>query len=153
MADALVKALVTVGGAGYVPKAPGTVGSLAGVAAAMAADPWVSGWPLLVMLAGGMLLTVPVMTQAERIFGRTDPSQVVLDEFWAMWAVFAACPIASRSPGHVAAAFVLFRAFDIMKPPPCRWLDRAPGGWGILLDDLGAAAYVCLILCASILLP
>jgi phosphatidylglycerophosphatase A len=47
--------------------------------------------------------------------------------------------------GWLALAFVLFRAFDVLKPWPCRWLERLPGGWGIMLDDVAAGVWALVV--------
>ena len=141
----LVNALATVGGLGYAPIAPGTAGSLAGLVLGVwgprAPASALLGWSVL-----GFLLGVTVSTAAERLIGTHDPSAVVIDEAWAMWVILLASPSVVSSGVGAAVAFVLFRAFDVVKPPPLRWMSRAPGGWGIMLDDLGAAAYTILIL-------
>ena len=138
----LVKALATVGGLGYAPIAPGTAGSLAGLLLGVL-GPRAPGAALLVWVAAGFLIGVAASTAAERLWGTIDPSAVVIDEAWAMWAIMLSTPPVVSSGPMAAVAFVLFRA---LKPPPLRWVSRAPGGWGIMLDDLGAAAYTILIL-------
>ena len=60
-----------------------------------------------------------------------------------MWAVTSAVPLVSEVAWLAVIAFVLFRAFDIAKPPPLPRLARYAGGWGIMLDDLGASIYTC----------
>jgi phosphatidylglycerophosphatase A len=140
-----VKALATVGGLGYAPIAPGTAGSLAGLVLGVW-GPREPGAVLLGWVVGGFLLGVTVSTAAERLIGTHDPSAVVIDEAWAMWVIMLSIPPVVSSGFVAAVAFVLFRAFDVVKPPPLRWMSRAPGGWGIMLDDLGAAAYTILLL-------
>ena len=66
---------------------------------------------------------------------------MVLDEVAGQWIALAAA--APRWPLWLAA-FVLFRAFDIVKPPPARQLDRIPGGFGIMMDDVAAGVYAML---------
>jgi phosphatidylglycerophosphatase A len=94
-----------------------------------------------VSLAVAFLVSVVVSTAAERLFAAHDPLCVVIDEVWGMWAVMTAVPLVCQVPWLAALAFGLFRVFDIAKPPPLKWLARAPGGLGIVLDDAGAAAY------------
>ncbi len=136
---------LTVGWVGYCPWAPGTFGSLVGLLLALAAY---RGLPLPVaregMIAAGLLLfcgvTLLYADGAEALFGRKDPPQVVSDEVAGMLLSVLLLP--ALDPRWQAAAlgagFLLFRLFDIVKPPPLRSLERLPGGWGILLDDLGA---------------
>ena len=75
-----------------------------------------------------------------------DPGWFVLDEAAGVWLAAAALPQPTWT--GLAAAFALFRVFDIFKPPPVRALERAGGGWGIVLDDLMAGVYALLILLA-----
>ena len=145
----LAKFLATVGGLGYVPLAPGTAGSLAGLILGLL-WPAPASWLIrTILLVGGFLLGVFVSTITERALKIHDPGCVVIDEAWAMWALMWLMPAANaRSPWFFVIAFVLFRVFDIAKPPPLTWLAKFPRGWGIMLDDLGAAAYTCLLLWA-----
>ncbi|MBI2885297.1 MAG: phosphatidylglycerophosphatase A [Candidatus Omnitrophica bacterium] len=146
----LVKLAATAGGLGYSPIAPGTVGSVLGVALAWVTRDWPAPWALGVWLAA-CAASIPIATRAERAFGRLDPSAIVLDEVVAMWGIGVCYPLSIRSGwGIAAAAFLLFRAFDIVKPPPLRRLARLPGGWGVVFDDLGAAVYTGLILWAAV---
>ncbi|RMG87433.1 MAG: phosphatidylglycerophosphatase A, partial [Candidatus Dadabacteria bacterium] len=74
--------------------------------------------------------------RAARSAGVHDPPWIVLDEVLGLWAALLGL---AAGVGVVAAGVVAFRAFDILKPPPIRWIDRrVGGGWGILLDDLAA---------------
>lgn len=70
-----------------------------------------------------------------------DPQIVVLDEIVAVMFVQAWFPV---TVGYVLSGFFWFRVFDILKPPPARQLERLPGGWGIVSDDLAAAVYAAL---------
>ena len=89
-----------------------------------------------------------VIEWAERAFGRKDPPQVVSDEVAGLLLSVLLLPEPRVGCAWVslAAGFLLFRLFDIWKPPPLRDWQRLPGGWGILLDDLGAGllANACL---------
>ena len=76
--------------------------------------------------------------------GVKDPRFVVIDEIAAQWLVLLAAPL---DPRAYAAAFLLFRVFDILKPWPIRWIERrVPGGLGIMVDDIGAAIYAVVLL-------
>lgn len=134
-----------VGGLGRIPGAPGTAGSAAGLLMGLmwfpqpfAACAWLGAW----------LIGVAASERVEHDLNRHDPSCVVIDEFTGMWLVLLATPQMRHMPWLLAAAFGLFRLFDILKPPPLKWLARAPRGWGIMLDDVGAAAYTVIILWA-----
>jgi phosphatidylglycerophosphatase A len=73
-----------------------------------------------------------------------DPGYIVIDEVAAQFLVLAAAPLDWRA---YAAGFILFRVFDIWKPPPVRQVERAvPGGLGIMLDDVIAAIYALILL-------
>ena len=86
---------------------------------------------------------------AERHFGRTDPSQIVIDEVVGMWVTLFLNPVGW--PGAVGA-FLLFRLADIIKPFPADRLERLPGGLGVMADDAMAAVYANLVLRAALAL-
>ena len=141
----LASAIATVGGLGRLPAAPGTLGSVVGALLGW----WTAlqpSWLLrLGCVAAGVVIGVLASGAAARDRDAHDPADVVIDEVVGMWAVFAVMPQLIHTGWFALLAFGLFRAFDIFKPPPLKLLERLPGGWGILLDDLGAAAYTCLI--------
>jgi len=152
----IAKVIATVGFVGYVPVAPGTAGSLVGwlaglllVSAAAGAFP-ANPQALLAWMWGGLAacfgLGAAASQRVERDSGEHDPSAVVIDECVGMWAVMLACPFVVQVLWLAVAAFVLFRLFDVTKPPPLKWLSRRSGGWGIMLDDLGASGYTVLML-------
>jgi phosphatidylglycerophosphatase A len=101
---------------------------------------------LLLSLVVCFVVGVVASTQTERDLATHDPPCVVVDECWGMWAILVAAPLVSHVPVLAAIAFGLFRAFDIVKPPPLKRLAGLPAGWGIMADDLGAAAYSLLVL-------
>ncbi len=136
--------IATAGGAGYFPIAPGTAGSLVGVAVVVA----LGHLPLhraaaIAVLAGVSvaLLCVGVRAagEAEKLLGRTDPGQVVVDEVVGQMLTFLLLPHATWK--WLLGGFLLFRAFDIVKPFPARQAERISGGWGIMLDDVVAGVY------------
>lgn len=135
--------VATVFGAGYVPVAPGTAGSLvsAGLYLVLQPDrflPWVLCAFFLVLGYWG--------SYAGRKRWGGDPSRVVIDEFAGCWISCLAVPSGWGIAG-VAAAFVLFRIFDIFKPWPVSVFDRMKSAAGILLDDVAAG-----IMAASIVI-
>jgi len=144
--------LATVGGLGDVLPAPGTtVGSLAGAALYAAAA---ALWPAAVtpVALAGLALLLPLSVWAcgeeARRRGVDDPQPVVLDEVAGQWLAVAVVALArGRQPGlrDLAVAFLLFRVFDVLKPWPIRRLERLPGGWGIVADDLAAGAAAGLV--------
>jgi phosphatidylglycerophosphatase A len=145
-------------GAGMLPGAPGTWGSLATVIilypVLRAAGPDSSLWETI--LAGGLVvfsvLAVVIGNYAVEDFGRKDPGPFVLDEAAGICLTLLFLP--PRTGGGLlltlAVAFAAFRLFDVTKPPPARQLEKLPGGWGILFDDLAAAVYAN-ILCQIVL--
>jgi len=139
------RALWTFGGLGRVPFAPGTFGTLGALALALAAQvlapaaalPYLLGGAALVASAGCVLLG----PAAERALSRHDPSEFVLDEAAGFWLALVALPPHGNRWAILAGVFAAFRLFDIVKPWPAGRLQRLPGGWGILLDDLVAGIY------------
>ena len=139
--------LATVGGLGDVLPAPGTtVGSLAGAVVYWAAA---ATWPTAVAAVAfvGLALILPVSVWAcgaeARRRGIADPHPVVMDEVAGQWLTLAIVALVQHhQPGlrELASTFLLFRVFDVLKPWPIRRLERLPGGWGIVADDLAAGA-------------
>jgi len=131
-------------GAGYFPVAPGTAGSLVGLALVIALQQtsldaaWL-GISLAALAAVVFAVGVWAAGKAEKAFGRVDPGQVVIDEVMGQIITFLATPRISWA--GLIAGFILFRIFDIVKPFPARRCERFPGGWGIMLDDGVAGLY------------
>ena len=131
-------------GAGYGKPGPGTWGSAAAVLL-WAAYAWrlhPTPYALTVALVAGIVVSivlgVPAATIAARESGRKDPQFVVIDEVAGQWIALLGCPIEWR---HALICFVLFRLFDMTKPPPVRQLENLPEGWGIVFDDVAAGLY------------
>ena len=137
-------AVATFFGAGYGKPGPGTWGSVAAVLlwAAFAFTLHPSPLTLTLALTLGVVvataLGIPAATIVERESGRTDPGFVVIDEVIGQWIALLGSPVDWR---HGLIALVLFRLFDITKPFPVRRLERLPGGWGIIFDDVAAGLY------------
>ena len=130
-------------GLGLSPVAPGTVGSLLGVAIA-----WLTlnlGLYAQIATAIGLVLAgIWICDNSARRIGQHDPGGIVWDEIAAMYIVLLFAP--TTIPAWILA-FVLFRLFDIVKPWPIRDLDHSiGGGLGIMLDDLVAALYAAILL-------
>jgi phosphatidylglycerophosphatase A len=140
----LAKFIATSGGLGFAPIAPGTAGSLAGVVLGLLWTPEIGGWLPLAAVAVLFVIGVAVSTRVERDLQALDPSCIVIDETVAMWLILLAVPAASWQQAIIP--FLVFRLFDIVKPPPLKWMAKAPGGWGVMLDDIGAAVYTILVL-------
>ena len=132
-------AIATAGYSGFFPMAPGTVGSAVGLAVWALARAGGAGLASeLVVAAALLVIGAWAATRAERDLGTTDPGPVVIDEVMGMCVTMVAAPFTWPA---ALAGFFLFRAFDIVKPPPARQLERCHGGWGIMLDDLAAGVY------------
>lgn len=140
MGDRLKLALVSFGFLGCSPFAPGTVGTLGGVLVAwlLRDTAWFPLWVALVCL-GLYLATQPLGTWAERHAGRKDPGIFVVDE--VIGYLITVAWVRGPSPLALAVAFFTFRFFDIVKPWPCRKLEKIGGGHGILLDDVFAGLW------------
>ena len=141
--DRLLMFIATGAGSGYLPKAPGTWGTLVGLLL------W---WPLAGLSLTAYLATVAVLFivgvasagAAEKILDRGDPGVVVIDEIVGVLIALAAVPL---HPVAALAGFALFRLFDIAKPFPVGWVDRhLHGGLGIMRDDVVAGLYALLVL-------
>ena len=128
----------TCGYLGYVPVAPGTFGSAAGLAV-FAAVRW-SGSPALELAVIVLLFTVGVWSAsaAEKHFGGVDPAPVILDEVVGMLITLAFIPVTITG---AIVGFLLFRLFDVVKPWPANRLERLHGGLGIMADDAMAGVY------------
>jgi phosphatidylglycerophosphatase A len=129
-------------GSGYSPVAPGTAGSLVGVLLFLP----LAGlaWPTqLAATAALTLVGVFAAARVAHLVGRKDPGLVVVDEVAGQWITFVALPF---TPVTALAGFLLFRVADIVKPWPARDLERLPGGWGIMADDVAAGIYAQLLL-------
>jgi phosphatidylglycerophosphatase A len=136
-------------GSGYFPVAPGTAGSAVGLTLVIALRQAALGplrWAIGLAAFSGLLFVLGVWSagKAEKVFGRVDPRQVVIDEVVGQIITFLATPRVTWR-GFIAG-FILFRAFDIVKPFPARRAERFPGGWGIMLDDVVAGVYSLLAL-------
>jgi len=91
------------------------------------------------LLAGiAVLAGIPAATRVARASGLKDPQFVVIDEVAGQLITLIAAPITWQS---LLLGFILFRGFDIVKPPPVRHLERLPEGVGIVIDDVGAGLY------------
>jgi phosphatidylglycerophosphatase A len=133
-------------GCGYAPFAPGTAGSLAGLAIGIALHEGAGtgGWLFLLLAALVFAPAVWAATRTARAAGAKDPGIVVVDEVIGQWiALGGASPLNWKS---YAAAFLLFRLFDIWKPAPVRQLESLPEGLGIIADDVMAGCYAAVLL-------
>lgn len=158
-------AIATALGVGYIPRAPGTCGSIIGLAAAVAMT-WLGSRKLLViasmerpvsfwtieilpshleMLVAVLvaILGVVVANRVANYANAKDPQYVVIDEVSGQLLTFC-IPLTVFNWKSLILGFILFRVFDIWKPFPVRQAERLPGGWGIMADDWVAAIYAAL---------
>lgn len=98
---------------------------------------------ILALIFVVVAIGIPAATLEERGCGKHDPGHVVIDEVAGQLVTLIACPIVWQA---LLAGFILFRGFDILKPPPVRSLEKLPGGTGIVVDDLGAGIYALILL-------
>jgi len=164
-------------GVGYFPIAPGTMGSLVGVGiyillwrSAVRIDvgyldktyfggaytEWTSSfflmWTLPLFTIGLSLVGIWAASRAERLMGKKDPSEVVIDEVAGQLVTFMFVPAYFLHPLMIFIGFVLFRTFDIIKPYPIRRIEGLHGGLGIVGDDIAAGFYAGAVLALVALL-
>lgn len=131
-------------GSGLAPIAPGTFGSLFGWISFIVLEARVGPSGCAWLIGGGFIAGIWACQKTGRDLGAPDHGAMVWDEVIAMWSVLLFTP---QTLEWQAAGFVLFRFFDIVKPPPIRTIDRRwKGGLGVMWDDMVAAFYTLLIL-------
>lgn len=130
---AISKIMATVFFVGYVPFAPGTCGTLAGMLFIWLLKPSFL-WQLAILIAV-FIIGIKASGMAEKAFGEKDSKQIVIDEFAGYLCSIILLPL---TPAYMIAAFFLFRFFDILKPPPIRMFEKIGGGAGVMLDDVAA---------------
>jgi len=139
--------IATFFGAGRLHPGPGTWGSLATVLLWWLVTRWIApDWQTIsaIALAGlVVLIGIPAATQVARFSGLKDPQFVVIDEVAGQLIAFIGVPVSWKS---LLLGFILFRGFDIVKPPPVRQLEKLPEGFGIVIDDVGAGLYALAIM-------
>jgi phosphatidylglycerophosphatase A len=138
-----VKLFATWGGSGYAPIASGTFGTLAAIPLYICFSRLPLPLYLLTLLAF-FFFACWVSGKAEIIFNEKDSGKIVIDEVVGYLVTMTAIPFSWR---YIVAGFLLFRMFDIVKPPPARWFDRQlKNGYGVVLDDVAAGIYAWLCL-------
>jgi phosphatidylglycerophosphatase A len=144
--NACATVIATWFGCGYFPKAPGTAGSLAALAIAIALHLIAgSGRGALAILAAVLVLPgVWAAGVVAKRLGVIDPGIVVVDEVVGQWVTILG--VTAFNWKSWLGCFLLFRLFDIWKPPPVRQLESLPGGWGIMADDVMAGFYGALVI-------
>jgi phosphatidylglycerophosphatase A len=131
-------------GAGLAPVAPGTVGTLVAWPIAWLLDSYANTLGWLATIVAVAIVGAWAAGITARDLGVADHGSIVIDEIAAFLLVLF---FAAADPARQALAFVLFRFFDVVKPPPIRQVDRAmKGGIGVMADDFLAAGYTLLVL-------
>lgn len=138
--DFLKKIIATGFFLGYIPIAPATFSCVISIII------WyfLIEYKIIYITVATLLFIVGLLISNDltKVWGK-DPHKIVIDEYASLLLPLMFTP--SRLLPLVIT-FVLFRIFDIIKPPPLRKLEKLPGGWGIMLDDLGAAIYTTIII-------
>ncbi len=139
--------IATFGGIGRIKPGPGTWGSAGAVLLWCLVSRLIpvsyQAASLAALAVFVVAIGIPAATRVIRATGIKDPQFVVIDEVAGQWLTLIAAPITWKC---LLAGFILFRAFDIFKPPPIRTLERLPDGVGVVVDDLGAGVYAWVVL-------
>ena len=140
----LARWIATGFGSGFFPVAPGTAGSLVGLATWCVLPEMLRGTGVVALVFLGVAFLVGVLAsdRAEREFGH-DAGPIVVDEVVGQWISLAGLPL---TPLTLVAGFLLFRVFDVLKPFPAGRSQSLPGGLGIMTDDLFAGLWAQLVL-------
>ena len=137
----------TVFGIGRLRPGPGTWGSLAAVLIWLGLSRFIQPTWQTLALAGlavvAVAIGIPAATAAAQASGVKDPQFVVIDEVAGQWITLLFAPVSWKT---LLTGFILFRGFDIVKPPPVRQLEKLPGGTGIVLDDVSAGVYALAVM-------
>lgn len=146
LSDRLVVAIATGVYVGYLPPAPGTLGSLLGLLLLWPLKPGTVQVLVTLFLIG---VGIVVADRAARVIGGQDPPAIVIDE---IAGIAVATLLLPPQVQERVVAFVIFRLFDVIKPFPARQAERLPGGFGIVGDDLIAGLYTNLLVRVWLLL-
>jgi phosphatidylglycerophosphatase A len=130
-------------GAGLAPVAPGTWGTLLALPLFWVIEPELEATEFLLLLAALFGIGIWACETTGRAIGVRDHGGMVWDEIVAFLLVLFFVP---SHPAWQALAFLVFRLFDILKPPPIRYYERTfKNGFGVMLDDLVAAFYTLIV--------
>jgi phosphatidylglycerophosphatase A len=145
-----VRIIATFFGIGYLRPGPGTWASAVTLLLWWSIATHIAltlPWAVLLLVSCTTLVAIPAATRMARATGIKDPQFVVIDEVAGQLLTMIAVPVSWKS---LLLGFILFRGFDILKPPPIRLLERLPRGTGIVLDDLGAGLYALALMHLSL---
>jgi phosphatidylglycerophosphatase A len=139
-------AVATAGGAGFIPKVPGTAGSAVGVVVYLLIEQVHAGAYYLHVIIFFFIVGIWASARVERFWGH-DSQRIVIDEVVGQMITFGiAAGKYQLSAFDIALGFGLFRLFDILKPFPIRRLERFNHGIGVVADDVGAGVYALAVL-------
>ncbi|HUJ96407.1 MAG TPA: phosphatidylglycerophosphatase A [Terriglobales bacterium] len=134
-------------GIGRLRPGPGSWGSAATVLLwwllSHGIAPGIQPWAAISLAALAVAIGIPAATRVARASGVKDPQFVVIDEVAGQLIALIAIPVSWKS---LLLGFILFRGFDIVKPPPVRQLEQLPEGFGIVLDDVAAGIYALVVM-------
>jgi phosphatidylglycerophosphatase A len=134
---------------GYIPYASGTFGSLVGLAMYFIPS-FEKVYVIVPAIVVFFIIGVDAATRMERVYGH-DPASVVIDEIVGMWITLLMLP---KDKWYVMlVAFFIFRAADIVKPPPAKKFDTMHGGFAIMMDDVIAGIYANLAMRLILYVP
>ena len=140
-------------GSGLLRPGPGTWGTLLAwlLFVAIAPDGATDPATALIVVAVALAIGTWAAGRAAAMLGEADPGTIVVDEIVAFWLVLVMLPVGPHLLRWQALAFVLFRFFDIVKPPPIRQIDRRlKNAVGVMADDLVAALYTLLVIALAV---
>lgn len=137
----LLSTIATLGPIGYLP-APGTAGSLVAAILGVFITIYFGIMTLVVMIVIAALVSFPAIDAHHALTGKHDNKEIIIDEVVGQWLVFLAIPLPPLWGWNylllVGLAFILFRVFDILKPPPVSTAEELPGAAGVIADDVMA---------------
>lgn len=145
----------TLGPLGSMGRAPGTLGSIAGVFGYTLFFYPLPGLTYLLLLGALIYAAAGICEEGAHLLNAKDPGEIILDEFAAMPLCFIGLEGAMQKYPMwliLLAGLALFRFFDILKPLGIKYLQRFHGGWGIVVDDLAAALATAVVLHLGLLL-
>ncbi len=147
MAPLWAELVATFFGIGRLRPGPGTWASAATVVLWWLITRWIGAywqpWAAILLALLAVVIGIPAATFASRASGSKDPQWVVIDEVAGQFITLIAVPISWKS---LLLGFILFRGFDIVKPPPLRRLEQLREGMGIVVDDVGAGLYALVVM-------
>jgi phosphatidylglycerophosphatase A len=139
--------VATVFGVGRIRPGPGTWGSVVTILVWWGLSRYVHPADQVLVVVGlavlVILVGIPAATRVAQAYDTVDPQFVVIDEVAGQLITLIAAPTSWKS---LLLGFILFRGFDIVKPPPVRQLERLPNGTGIMLDDVAAGLFALAVM-------